>query len=142
MKNNLTISEYEKYIKEKYGAKRIEIDYFYSHLSEFIFERIGLEDIKGWTISKLIDVFTEIKVKDEWLYALYLIPVLKDENKTFEGYFKEQLVAIFSDDGVRVYFAGVLSRCAYLSHNNFYALDEELFSGIDGVDYYAPLEDE
>ena len=142
MQNNLSIKEYEKYIKNKYGAKEIKLDYFFSHLSEFIFEGVDLEYIKGLTISKFMDAFTEIKTKDEWFYALYLIPIQKDAEKTFEGYFKEQLVSIFSDDGQRVYFAGVLSRCAYLSHNDFYALDNDLCSGIDGIDYYKPIENE
>ncbi len=104
-----TVAEEEDLIINKFGGKKLDLDYFYGHLDDFIFECGDRDFLKSSSICEIIETATEEIIPEEYFYGLYLIELEKDERYT-KPYENQLLVYIASCDKVNVYIASFLSN--------------------------------
>ena len=129
-----TIAEEEEIIVKKFGGKKIDIDYFYKHLSDF-FDFDDVEYLKSLSPSKIMFQLTEVIIPEEYFYSLYLIP-LGEELEYDEPHKNQILVYVTSRDGANVYAASFLSNRAIRSIEFEKRLSAELCYCEDGVALY------
>ena len=104
-----TVAEEEDLIINKFGGKKLDLDYFYGHLDDFIFECGDRDHLKSSSICEIIEIATEEIIPEEYFYGLYLIELEKDERYT-KPYENQLLVFISSCDKINMYIASFLSN--------------------------------
>lgn len=106
---NRTIREEEDIIIKQFGGKKLELDDFYKHLPDFIFNCGNVKDLESISPCKIIFNVTEEVIPEEYFYSFYLISL--EENEKYEkSYDKEAIVYIASRDKENVYIASFLKN--------------------------------
>ena len=103
-----TIAEQEKLLFEKVNAKKIDLDYFYSHVNDIFDYKSPIDYFEIAPPCKIIEFITEIIIPEEYFYSFYHIP-LEEKNKRGWGYNKELIFFVTSRDGKNVYIADFLN---------------------------------
>ena len=102
-----TIAEEESIIFQKFKGKKLDVKYFYEHLSDFVFDCGEIAYLKSLSPCKLIFQVTEEVIPEEYFDSFYLITLEQDQNYT-KPYDNQVIVYITSEDGVNVYIASLL----------------------------------
>ncbi len=130
-----TIEQQEDIIINKFGGRKLDLQYFYSHLTEFYRHEYTVKSLKTMSPCKIIFDCTEMIIPEEYFYAFYIIPV-KEELKTQDLYCKETIVAVTSKDGKYVYASDFVA----FMHSTSIEFDMSLHRSIpfadDGVEVY------
>ncbi len=117
-KDSRTIAEEENIIINKYGGKKLNIEYFYEHLSDFFGVRNSLDYLRMASPCKIIFNYTEDLIPEEYFYSFYLIPIGEEQKRKedfIKDFAKEVLVYITSRDGINVYISGFINEYILLS---------------------------
>lgn len=113
-----TIAEQEKLLFEKVNAKKIDLDYFHSHLNDIFDYKSPIDYFEIAPPCKIIEFITEMIIPEEYFYSFYHIP-LEEKDKRCWGYNKELIFFVTSRDGKNVYIAdflnaGIINENEYL----------------------------
>ena len=130
-----TIAEEEIIIFQKFGGKKLDIKYFYEHLSDFVFDCGDMEYLKSLSPCKLIFQVTEEVVPEEYFDSFYLITLEQDQNHT-KPYDNQVIVYITSEDGVNVYIASLLRNHSIRSKEFNKQISSELCYYREGIAVY------
>lgn len=125
--DNRTIAEQEKMLYEKVNAKKIDPEYFYSHLADFFDSGVELNYYKDASPCKVIENINEIIIPEEYFYSFYHIPLTEEKKMRFwckheeliKYCVKELLFYITSRDGEDVYIAFFLNARIYNDPKDF-----------------------
>ena len=104
-----SIAEQEKLLFEKVNAKKIDLDYFHSHLNDIFDYKSPIEYISLASPCKIIELLTEMVIPEEYFYSFYHIPLDKDHRKENWHYDKELIFFVTSRDGKNVYISDFLN---------------------------------
>lgn len=132
---NRTIMEEEDIIIKKFGGKKLDLDCFYKHLSDFIFNEEEINYLKSVSPCKIIFNFTEEVIPEEYFYSFYLIS-LEESQKYENTYDKEVIVYIASRDRINVYIAGFLKNHTIRSKDFDRKLSSEICYYKEGIAVY------
>ena len=125
-----SVAEQEKLLFEKVNAKKIDLDYFYSHLNDIFDYKSPIDHFEIASPCKIIEFITEIIIPEEYFYSFYHIP-LEEKNKSHWGYNKELIFFVTSRDGKNVYIADFLNP-GIINERNY---SEELYKTLG---YFIP----
>ena len=130
-----TIAEEETIIFQKFKGKKLDVKYFYEHLSDFVFDCGDMEYLKSLSPCKLIFQVTEEVIPEEYFDSFYLITLEQDQNHT-KPYDNQVIVYITSEDGVNVYIASLLRNHSIRSKEFNKQISSELCYYREGIAVY------
>ena len=104
-----TIAEQEKLLFEKVNAKKIDLDYFHSHINDIFDYKSETEYFEIAPPCKIIHYLTEMVIPEEYFYSFYHIPLDKDHRTENWHYDKELIFFVTSRDGKNVYISDFLN---------------------------------
>lgn len=104
-----TIAEQEKLLFEKVNAKKIDLDYFHSHVNDIFDYKSETEYFEIAPPCKIIHYLTEMVIPEEYFYSFYHIPLDKDHRTENWHYDKELIFFVTSRDGKNVYISDFLN---------------------------------
>ncbi len=130
-----TIAEEETIIFQKFKGKKLDVKYFYEHLSNFVFDCGDMEYLKSLSPCKLIFQVTEEVIPEEYFDSFYLITLKQDQNYT-KPYDNQVIVYITSEDGGNVYIASLLRNHSIRSKEFNKQISSELCYYREGIAVY------
>lgn len=104
-----TVAEQEKILFEKVNAKKIDLDYFHSHINDIFDYKAPIDYITLAPPCKIIELLTEMVIPEEYFYSFYHIPLDKEHRTENWHYDKELIFFVTSRDGKNVYISDFLN---------------------------------